>query len=231
MTTRAEAAAAASAIVADRYANAAAIAAREATRAARLVRRPGRAKNVTTAFVDSAEDAVRAGTEDERTLQASLVYRQLAGTANTAKYAAAAASAARYAADAAYQAGAFRAARRAQKAAQLAADWAEMARHRAANSHYAPYTALKTAQYARRAAAAARYAARASGPLGYCTSSAVGLAAALLPPGSRDRYTEEWKGDLCHLPRRKRVRFVAGMLAGAVRLAVVLRHRTHRSGP
>ena len=68
-----------------------------------------------------------------------------------------------------------------------------------------------------------RNAARASGPLGRFTTSAVGLAAALLPSASRDRYTEEWKSDLCHLLRRERVRFLAGMLSSAVRLAVVLR--------
>jgi hypothetical protein len=98
-----------------------------------------------------------------------------------------------------------------------------MARHRAEHSHYALFTALRTARYARRAAAAARYAARAAGPLGHCTTSAVGLAAALLPSASRDRYTEEWKSDLWYLKRRERARFVVGMLSGAFRMAVMLR--------
>jgi hypothetical protein len=49
------------------------------------------------------------------------------------------------------------------------------------------------------------------------------LAAALLPSASRDRYTEEWKSDLCYLSRRQRARFVVGMLGAAFRLAVVLR--------
>jgi hypothetical protein len=51
----------------------------------------------------------------------------------------------------------------------------------------------------------------------------VGLAVALLPAASRDRYAEEWRSDLCHLSRRQRVRHVAGILSAAVRLAVLLR--------
>ena len=75
-------------------------------------------------------------------------------------------------------------------------------------------------------------AARASGPLGRCTTRAVGLAAALLPPASRERYIEEWKSDLYHTPTRlRRARFVPSMLAGAARLAVVLRQPASRSRP
>jgi hypothetical protein len=223
MTRPAQAIAAASAVMADRYATAASAAAREATRAATMAGHHGRSQNVTSTFVRRAAKAARTGDAYEQTLQASDAYGQMAGIASTAKYAAAAANATRYAADAAAKAGARRAARRAENAARIATSWADMARHRAESSHFAPYTALKTARYARRAAAAARYAARAAGPLGRCTTSAVGLAAALLPSASRDRYTEEWKSDLCYLSRRQRARFVVGMLGAAFRLAVVLR--------
>jgi hypothetical protein len=98
-----------------------------------------------------------------------------------------------------------------------------MAQGRAEQSHYAPYTAKKTAHSARRAAAAARYAARASGPLGRFATSTVGLAVALLPTASRDRWNEEWKSDLCHMSGRKRARMVIDLLPAAVRLAVLLR--------
>ena len=189
---------------------------------------PSRVQNVTPEFISRADKAVRTGETYEQTLPAASAYGQMAGIASTAKYAAAAANATRYAADAARNAGARRAADRAERAARAAAWWAEMAEYRAENSHYAPYTALRTARYARRAATAARYAARASGPLGRFTTSAVGLAAALLPSASRDRYTEEWKSDLCQLLRRERVRFLAGMLSSAVRLAVVLRQPAPR---
>jgi len=228
VTRPAQAIAAANAVIADRYATAAAAAAREATRAASMAVRPGRVQNITPEFTGRAEKAARTGARYEQTLQTSNAYGQMAGIASTAKYAAAAANATRYAADAARKAGAHRAARRAEQAARVAAWWADMARHRAENSNYAPYTALKTARYARRAAAAARYAARASGPLGRFTTSAVGLAAVLLPSANRDRYTEEWKSDLCHLPRRRRARHVAGILSAAVRLAVVLRRPAPR---
>lgn len=227
MTRPAQAVAAVNAVMADQYATAAATAAREATRAAGMAVQPSRVQNVTSEFIGRAAKA-RSGASYQQTLQASNAYGQMAGIASTAKYAAAAANATRYAADAARKAGANRAARRAERAARVAAGWADMARHRAENSHYAPYTALRTARYARRAAVAARYAARAAGPLGRFTTSAVGVAAALLPSASRDRYTEEWKSDLCHLPRRRRARFVAGMLSAAVRLAVVLRQPTPR---
>ena len=228
MTKPAQAIAAANAVIADRYATAAAIAAREARRAASMAVQPSRVQNVTPEFIGRADKAARTGEKYEQTLPAASAYGQMAGIASTAKYAAAAANATRYAADAARKAGAHRAADRAERAAHAATWWAEMAQHRAENSHYAPYTALRTARYARRAATAARYAARASGPLGRFTTSAVGLAAALLPSASRDRYTEEWKSDLCHLLRRERVRFLAGMLSSAVRLAVVLRQPAPR---
>ena len=229
MTGPAQAVAAVNAVIADRYATAAATAAREATRAASMALQARRVQNVTPEFIGKAEKAVRTGSTYEQTLQAGDSYGQLAGIASTAKYAAAAANATRYAADAARKAGAHRTAKRAERAAQVAAWWADMAQHRAENLHYAPYTAVQTARYARRAAAAARYAARASGPLGRFTTSAVGLAAALLPSSSRDRYAEEWKSDLCHLPQRQRTRHVAGMLSSAVRLAVVLRQPAPRS--
>jgi hypothetical protein len=230
VTRPAQAIAAANAVIADQYATAAATAAREATRAARLALQPGRVQNVTPEFRGRAEKAARTGEMYEQTLQAGNAYGQMAGIASAAKYAAAAANATRYAADAARKAGAHRAARRAEDAARVAAWWADMARHRAETSHYAPYTAMKTARYARRAAAAARYAAQASGPLGRFTTGAVGLAAALLPSGSRARYTEEWKSDLCHQPRRRRARHVAGLVSAAVRMAVVLRLPAQRSG-
>ena len=229
MTRPAQAVAAANAIIADRYATAAATAAREATRAASMALQPGRVQNVTLEFIGRAQKAERTGAMHEQTLQAGNAYGQMAGIASAAKYAAAAANATRYAADAARKAGAHRAARRAEDAARVASWWADMARHRAVNSHYAPYTAMKTARSARRAAAAARYAAQASGPLGRFTTGAVGLAAVLLPSGSRDRYAEEWKSDLCHLPRHRRARHVAGLLSAAVRMAVVLRQPAPRS--
>lgn len=230
MTRPAEAIAAAQAVIADRYATAAMTAAREATHAAKLAVRPARAQNVTSQFVRRAEKAERTGEEYERTLRASDAYGQMAGIASTAKFAAATANATKYAAEAAVQAGAPRAARRAKRAADVAAWWAAMAQQRAETSHYAPYTATQTARYARRAAAAARYAARASGPLGRFATGAVRLAAALLPAASRDRYTEEWKSDLCHLPPRQRARLIAGQLSASVRLAVVLRLPAPRSG-
>jgi len=222
MTRPAQAVAAAHAVTADRYATAAALAALEATRSARVAVERRRIQNAASEFVDHAKKAERTGAYEQTLAQTSASGR-MAGIAATAKYASAAANATRYAADSAREAGAQRAASRAERAAAVAAWWADMAQHRAEQSTYAPFTVMKTAHYARRAAAAARYAARASGPLGRVTVSAVGLAAALLPPASRDRYTEEWRSDLCHLPRRQRARNVAGILSAAVRLAVVLR--------
>jgi hypothetical protein len=231
VTRPARAAVAASAVMADRYATAAAIAAREATRAADIARKPARVENVAAQFVARAEEAAITGKKPRQTISANTGYGQMAGIADTAKYTAAAANAARYAAESARQAGAHRAARHAERAAQLAASWADMARSRAASGHYAPYTATQTARYARRAAAAAAYAARSSGPLGRCATSAVGLAVALLPTASRERYREEWKSDLWQLPsRRKRTRYMCSALApGALRLAVVLRQRKIRA--
>lgn len=225
MTRAAGTAEAVSAIMADRYAAAAAVAAREATRAAKIAVQPGRRENLSLRFVHEAKDATRTRTKHEQVIEAgSTVYSQMAGITNTAKYAEAAANSARYAAQAAQDAGAHRAARRAENAARLAASWADLALRRAETSHYAPYTALMTAKYARRAAAAAHKAARASGPLGRCTTGAVCLAAALLPPVSRERYTEEWRSDLWYAQTRMaRARFVPGMLSSAVRLAVILR--------
>jgi hypothetical protein len=104
-----------------------------------------------------------------------------------------------------------------------------MAQDRAEKSLYAPYTATQTARSARRAAAAARSAARDSGPLGRFTTGTVGLAVALLPRASRDRWNEEWKSDLCHRSGRQRARLVAGLLPAAARLAVLLRLPKPRS--
>ena len=109
MTRPAQAVAAANAVIADQYATAAAIAAREATRAARLALQPGRVQNVTPEFRGRAEKAARTGEMYEQTLQAGNAYGQMAGIASAAKYAAAAANATRYAADAAPKAGAHRA--------------------------------------------------------------------------------------------------------------------------
>ncbi len=230
MTRPAQSIDAASAVIADRYATAAATAAREATRAARMTVQPRRAQNLGSRFISRARKAARTGTKHEQILEASAFYGQMAGIAGTAKYAAATANAARYAADSARKAGAQRAAKRAEVAARVAASWADLARNRAETSHYAPYTALMTAKYARHAAAAARNAARASGPLGRCATRAVCLAAVLLPPASRERYTEEWKSDLWYMPqRRQRARFVPRMMASAMHLAVVLRQPASRS--
>jgi hypothetical protein len=229
MTRPADAMVAAHAVIADRYATAASTAAQEATRAARMVLHRGRAQNVTAEFVGRAEKAERTGEEYEQTLRADSPYGQMAGIMSTAKYAAASANATRYAADAARQAGALRAAHRAEQAAESATWWAEMAQDRAEKSHYAPYTATQTARSARRAAAAARSAARDSGPLGRFTTGTVGLAVALLPRASRDRWNEEWKSDLCHMSGRQRARLVAGLLPAAARLAVLLRLPKPRS--
>lgn len=228
MTRPAEAVVAAHAATADRYATAATLAAVEATRSARVAVDRRRIQNAAPEFVDHAKKAERTGAPYEQTLAPTSASGQMAGIAATAKYASAAANATRYAADSARQAGAYRAAGRADRAAAVAAWWADMADYRAEQSAYAPFTVMKTAHYARRAAATARHAARASGPLGRVTVSAVGLAAALLPSASRDRYTEEWRSDLCHLPRRQRPRNVAGIISAAVRLAVLLRQPTLR---
>jgi hypothetical protein len=231
MTRPAESVVAASAVIADRYATAAAIAAREATRAAKMAMHPGRAQNLGPRFLSRARIATRTGSKHEQVIEAGTVYGQMAGIAATAKYAAAAANAARYAADAAQKAGANRASRRADRAAGVAAAWADMARLRSETSHYAPYTAMMTARYAQRAAAAARNAARASGPLGRCTTRILSLAAALLPPASRERYTEEWKSDLWQMARHKRVRHALAILGGAPHMAVILRQPARGSRP
>lgn len=231
MTRSAEAVAAARAVLADRYAIAAVTAAREAKRAADMAIQPRRTENVTSKFVGRAARAARTGESYEQTLEESSDYGQMAGIASTAKYAAAAANATRYAADAAEQAGAPRAARRARAAAQMAAEWAAMAQSRAETGHYAPYTAIRTARYARRAASAASAAARAAGPLGRCTIGAVGLAVAILPSASRARYTEEFKSDLCQVPRRQLARSIVSIMVAAVQLAVVLRQPEPRDKP
>ena len=219
------------AVVADRYATAAALAAAEAEHSATMVMQRGRVQNAAAEFVDRARKAERAGEGYEQVLSSDdAVYGHMAGIVATAKYASAAANAARYAAKAAEDAGAFRAARRAEHAADVADHRAEMARERAEQSIYAPFTAHQTARSARLAAAAARRAAHAAGPLGRVTTGTVGLATALLPAASRDRYGEEWRSDLCYLPPRNRARHVAGIVSAAVRLAVVLRQPAQRAG-
>jgi hypothetical protein len=223
-------AAAAQAVVADRYATAAALAAAEAEHSATMVMQRGRVQNAAREFVGRAQQAEKAGEGYEQVLTPGGAHGHMAGIVATAKYAAAAANATRYAARAAHDAGAFRAARRAERAADVA-DWrAEMARERAKQAIYAPFTAQQTARSARLAAAAARRAAYASGPLGRVTTGTVGLATALLPAASRDRYGEEWRSDLCYLSPRKRARHMAGIMSAAVRLAVVLRQPAQRAG-
>jgi hypothetical protein len=194
-----------------------------------MVNQRRRVQNVGSAFISNAK-AERLGGQHEQTIGADGAYGHMAGIAATAKYAAACANATRYAADAARKAGARRAADQAERAAHRAEAWAAGAQLRTEDSHYAPYTALQTAKYARRAAAAARNAARASGPLGRCTTHVVGLAVALLPQAHRDRYTEEWKSDLWQQgSHRARTRFLPHMLASALRLAVLLRQPASRS--
>jgi hypothetical protein len=218
------AAKAASAVMADRYATAAAAAACEATRAAELALGRQRVQNLRSRFIRNARAFERAGGQYEQTIGQNSVPGPVAGIAVAAKYTTAAANAARYAAEAAHTAGARRAAARAERAAQAAISWAQTAEDRSEARHYAPFTTVRTAEAAQRAAVSARRAARAAGPFGCCTTGAVDLAAALLPMAYRERYTEEWKSDLWQLPlRRQRLRFVPSMLAGAVRLAVVLR--------
>jgi hypothetical protein len=82
---------------------------------------------------------------------------------------------------------------------------------------------LETARAARAAATAARRAAVVSGPLSRGSVRAVSLAVAVLPSGSRARYQEEWKSDMCCQPRESRRGYTFSMLAAAMRLAVVLR--------
>lgn len=232
MTTPPEAVAAAvKAVVADRYATAAALAASEAEHSARMVLYPGRVQNAAAEFVGRAKKAEKGEEAYEQVLSSDPVSGHRAGIVATAKYTTAAANATWYAAQAAAEAGAFRAARRAEHAAKVADHRAEMARERAAQSIYAPFTAQQAARSARLAAVAARRAAHAAGPLGRVTTGTVGLATALLPAASRDRWGEEWRSDLYHLPQRKRARQVAGIVSAAVRLAVLLRFPEHRDRP
>jgi hypothetical protein len=222
--------AAAKAVVADRYATAAALAAAEAEHSASMVMQRGRVQNAAAEFVGRAKKAERDGEGYEQVLSSDPAYGHMAGIVATAKYTSAAANATRYAARAAYDAGAFRAAKRADHAADVADYRAEMARERAAQSIYAPFTAQQTARSARLAAAAARRAAHAAGPLGRVTTGTVGLATALLPAASRDRYGEEWRSDLCYVSPRQRARLVAGIVSAAIRLAFVLRQPKLRAG-
>lgn len=98
MAGQAQAAAFREAIIADRYAASAALAAEEAARAAALALRPGRVQNMGPRFLRAASKARRTGSEYQQTIRADGAYGQMAGMASTAKYAAAAAHAARYAA-------------------------------------------------------------------------------------------------------------------------------------
>ena len=95
LTKPAQAIAAANAVIADRYATAAAVAAREARRAASMAVQPSRVQNVTPEFIGRADKAARTGEKYEQILPAASVYGQMAGIASMAKYAAAAANAAR----------------------------------------------------------------------------------------------------------------------------------------
>jgi hypothetical protein len=150
--------------------------------------------------------------------------------ASTARYTAVAGDAARYAAAAAEAAGATRPARSAYFAARQAASWAGTAQRAADRGDHAPFTALMAAAAARNAALAARKAANAAAPLGVCATRTVNLAVAVLPPGARDRYREEWKSDLCYLEERlQRARQVSNMLVAAGRMAFVLRYPSVRS--
>jgi hypothetical protein len=218
-----------SALLADRAAAAAAAAAREARLAADRVM-PGRVENMTPVLIANARNRGKRGSRHQQVIGPARNDVAMAGIAWAAKYTMAAAHAARYAGDAAEAAGGTRAAKRAWRAAEQAASWAEVAQYLGDTSSYSPYTALMTAKAASSAAAAARRASMAAGPLGYGTTQIVGLASAVLPRASQDRYREEWKSDLCQLPRRRRAREVRQILAAALRLAVVLRFPPPRSG-
>jgi hypothetical protein len=211
------------ALLADRFASAADLAAREAERACGHVQRPGRARNLARPF----KAAVRAGAgrtrRYEQIVQDDRRDVAMAGIADTAKYTLAAANAARYAAEAAAASGSRWAARRTRRAALNATYWASQAQYAADHLNYAPFTALETARAARAAATAARRAAVVSGPLSRGSVRAVSLAVAVLPSGSRARYQEEWKSDMCCQPRESRRGYTFSMLAAAMRLAVVLR--------
>lgn len=62
---------------------------------------------------------------------------------------------------------------------------------------------------------------------------ALAAAVVLLPSATRERWLQEWAGELSVLPtRRARARFALQMLRGVPRLAVVLRqHKARRDGP
>jgi hypothetical protein len=230
MTDAAKSIASTNSLLADRSAAAAASAAREAMLAANMAMKPGRAENVLAHIIRRVQTETKTGSRHEVTIAHEGVQIAMAGLGGTAKYALAAANATRYAADAAEAAGARRVANRARRAARDATNWAEVAQYSADTSRYSPYTALMTAGAARRAASAAVRAACAAGPLGHCVTQIVGLAGALLPRVSRERYREEWKSDLCYMPRsRVRARYVLSILPCAVRLAIVLRTPAGRS--
>jgi hypothetical protein len=218
-----QSAGAASALLADRFATAADIAAREAELAWKRLQ-PGRVRSLTPELKAAARTGAGITRRHDQIIEEDRVSYAMAGIADTAKYALAAANAARYAARAAEASGARRAARRADREAAEATSWASQAQYAVDKFSYAPYTAMMTAAAARRAAVAARSAALAAGPLGRCSANAVGIAVLFLPRDSRARYQEEWKGDLCVLPHwRARRRYILTMLAGAARLAVILR--------
>ncbi len=223
MSPAAGSAGVAGALLADRFATSADVAAREAELASKRLR-PGRVKNMARELRAAAKAGAGTKIRHDQIIEQDGVSYAMAGMADTAKYATAAANAARYAARAARSAGARGAAGRADRAAAEAASWASQAQEAAEKFNYAPFTVMMAAAAARRAAIAARGAALAAGPLGPYTTRAVGIAVVLLPHASRARYQEEWKSDLCTLPDwRARRRYIASMLSGAMRLAVVLR--------
>jgi hypothetical protein len=55
------------------------------------------------------------------------------------------------------------------------------------------------------------------------------LAAYILPPASRDRWTEEWFAELAMLRGGPRLRWTLSTLRGLIPLAYLLRRTTHRS--
>ena len=55
------------------------------------------------------------------------------------------------------------------------------------------------------------------------------LASCLLPPGSRDRWAEEWRGELALLRGWRRLRWTLSTLRGLIPQAYVLRRTARRS--
>ncbi len=51
----------------------------------------------------------------------------------------------------------------------------------------------------------------------------VTLTVRMLPPGHRDRYEDEFRADLCLLPRRRQIPQATGLLVGAISLRKALK--------